>query len=286
MSPTKKPTDGSEDLPMPDAANGRERRTLTLSGIEWRESVASGTKSLQMRGHASVFDSLSLDLGGFREIIAPGAFARALEGDHDVHLLWDHDTRQILARTGNAKYRLDLSEDEVGLAFRADVAPTSYANDLRILMESGVVDQASFAFTVERDSWEIDEENDVVIRTVEEVGDLYDVTVTARGAYSAASSEVVEHMRSLIRAHTDSGELPADAEALLSPVTPEVEGESESLSDQGEDEQRTVTDTPGGESSREHAGDTERVNQELRDLKALTRIEAELAKRRLLEASR
>lgn len=286
MSASPKPTDGSEDLPMPDAANGREHRTLTLTGIEWRESVASGSKSLQMRGHASVFNSTSLDLGGFREIIAPGAFTRALEREHDVHLLWDHDTRQILARTGNGKYRLDLAEDEVGLAFRADVAPTSYANDLRILMESGVIDQASFAFTVERDSWAIDEENDVVIRTVEEVGDLYDVTVTARGAYSAASSEVVEHMRSLIRAN-QSGDAPADAAVPAEIVTPEGEGVSESLGDQGEDAERSVTgDVPGDESSREEAGDEERVNQELKALKAQSRTDLELAKRRLLNASR
>lgn len=268
------------------------RRTISVEAIEWRASEASGEPKLQMRGNAAVFDRLSLDLGGFREKIAPGAFAAVLDRSPDVHLMWDHNSSLTLARTRSSKYRLDLTETEHGLAFRADVAPTSYAQDLRILMEAGVVDQASFAFTVERDEWVVDDQERVT-RTILEVGELYDVTVTAQGAYPQTDTSVVEHFRTLARAAIKSGQLPAEAEAALNDVTPdEPAGESESRSDAGDDEQRTVTEevseeTPGGESSRDDAGDEERATDKgLASLKAHTRTETELAKRRLLEASR
>jgi hypothetical protein len=54
-----------------------------------------------MRGHAAVFNRTSHDLGGFRTVIAPGAFTKILDTNPDVHLLWDHDTRYVFARTKN-----------------------------------------------------------------------------------------------------------------------------------------------------------------------------------------
>src|SRR5262245_9503928 len=101
---------------------------------------------MTVRGHAAVYDRTSLDLGGFRERIAKGAFTRVLNGNPDVHALWDHDTKLVLARTKNKT--LELREDPVGLHFWARVADTSYAKDLRVLMERGDIDQASFGFTV------------------------------------------------------------------------------------------------------------------------------------------
>jgi hypothetical protein len=91
-------------------------------------------------------------------------------------------------------YRLELRTDPKGLHFYAKVAPTTAAKDLRILMEGGVIDQASFAFTVAEDTWEIRNQgkpDEVVVRTIQQVGDLFDVTVTAQGAYPQTDSQVV-----------------------------------------------------------------------------------------------
>jgi phage head maturation protease len=56
--------------------------------------------------------------------------------------------------------------------------------DLRIALERGDIDQASFSFNVADggDQWAVDDA-DRVMRTIRTVGALYDVTVTARGAY-------------------------------------------------------------------------------------------------------
>jgi HK97 family phage prohead protease len=189
----------------------RELRTLPIDDVEWRQS-GSGEGQLTVRGHASVYDRLSLDLGGFREKIAKGAFTNVLDRNPDVHALWDHDTKLVLARTKNKT--LELREDPIGLHFWAKVANTSYAKDLRTLMERGDVDQASFAFTVARDEWDIDE-NDNVTRTILEVGDLYDVTVTAQGAYPQSDAAVVMHMRSRIKTEIAEGHLPEEAAHAL-----------------------------------------------------------------------
>jgi HK97 family phage prohead protease len=169
----------------------REIRTLPFVTDETRDS-GSGGGQFTIRGHAAVFDQWSLDLGFFREKIDRAAFDSVLERNPDVFLLWDHDTRYTLART--ASKSLELRIDPRGLHYWARVAPTSYAEDLRVLMERGDINQASFAFTVGRDEWLIetdDDGNENVSRTILEVADLFDVTVTAMGAYPQTDSEVV-----------------------------------------------------------------------------------------------
>jgi HK97 family phage prohead protease len=169
-----------------------ERRTLPVDFHVHRSGDPDKKGVMVVRGHAAVFNSLSHDLGGFREMIAPGAFANVLAGGPDVHLLWDHDPGKALARTGSAKYPLELREDDDGLHFHAEVAPTSTAADLAVLLEGGVVDQASFAFTVAEDGTDWASDGDgTVVRTINEVDGLYDVTITAQGAYAATDSNLV-----------------------------------------------------------------------------------------------
>jgi len=176
-----------------------EIRTVPLTEI--RSQGGDGGEPFLVSGHAAVFGVLSLDLGGFREIIAPDAFTDVLKTDPDVHLLWNHDTKAVLARTKNGT--LDLDQDERGLAFAAECAPTSYARDLKILMDRKDVDQASFAFTVEEDEWEVEyvEGKEIVTRTVLKVKNLFDATICAQGAYPAADSSSV---RSYIRSYARS----------------------------------------------------------------------------------
>lgn len=146
------------------------------------------------KGHAAVYDRKSLDLGGFQERIDSTAFDPVLDRHPLVHLNWDHDMRYALASTDSTDYLLELRSDPKGLHYYAKIAPVSYANDLRILMKGGVIKQASFAFTVATDSWEIvnrDKPDEYVIRTIHEIGELFDVTITAQGAYPQTDSQVV-----------------------------------------------------------------------------------------------
>lgn len=173
--------------------------TVPLGDVEWRKSRDG--QSMTVAGHAAVFDRVSHDLGGFREKIDRSAFDAVLDTNPDVHFLWDHDTRYVLARTHNKT--LDLRIDPLGLHYWARVAPTSYAKDLEILMERKDIDQASFAFTVEEDDWAMDDE-DYPMRTIKRVGQLFDVTVTAKGAYPQTDSS----LRSLLQEAIAQGRLP------------------------------------------------------------------------------
>jgi HK97 family phage prohead protease len=188
-------------------------------------------EAFTVRGYAAVFNQLSLDLGGFREKIDPTAFDKVLTTNPDVHFVWDHDTRYTLSRTRNGT--LALRTDEVGLHMDAQVGPFSYAKDLRTALEGGYIDQASFAFHVEDggDEWEMSDAG-AALRTVRSIDGLYDVTVTAKGAYPQTSLVTV---RSLMQAAIQDGRLSAREfisnsaqPAGATPVAPPEVGEQES----------------------------------------------------------
>lgn len=140
-------------------------------------------------GHAAVFNSLSENLGGFRERIAPGAFADTLQTD-DVRALFNHDPNFVLGR--NRANTLSLSEDERGLAIKITPPDTSFARDLMVSMQRRDITQMSFGFTVMPDgqAWEEDSDG-MVIRTLRKVR-LFDVSPVTYPAYPQTDVAVRE----------------------------------------------------------------------------------------------
>jgi HK97 family phage prohead protease len=162
----------------------KEVRTFNVQDLELRMDDDKPT----VVGYGAVFNSMSNDLGGFREFISPDAFEGRLEDD--VRFLINHDGMP-LARTTNGTLR--LSVDEKGLKYEADMPNTSTARDLMELLKNGTINQSSFAFTVEEDSWEV--KDGMNIRTIDKVSQLYDISSVTFPAYSSASSSVA--LRSL-----------------------------------------------------------------------------------------
>lgn len=157
-----------------------ERRGFTVEDllVEHRD----GKPSL-IRGHAAVFNTLSEDLGGFREQIAPGAFAEAI-GKDDVRALFNHDSNFVLGRTVSRTLR--LKEDARGLAIEIDAPDTQTVRDLVLApIERGDVSQMSFGFSVRPggQDWAKDDEGRVV-RTLKRVR-LFDVSPVTFPAYPA-----------------------------------------------------------------------------------------------------
>lgn len=132
-------------------------------------------------GYGSVFSKQSEDLGGFREIIAPGAFDGRL--DDDVRALFNHDPNYVLGRTKAGT--LNLSIDKEGLRYEVDFPNTTVAKDLMESIKRGDVDQSSFAFTVDDD--EFTEVDGVIVRTIHRVKKLFDVSPVTYPAYPDAS---------------------------------------------------------------------------------------------------
>ena len=141
--------------------------------IEFR--AAAGNR---LEGYAALYDSPSADLGGFTEIIRPGAFSASLATSPDVLGLYEHDTRHILGRTTAGTLRID--EDARGLRFEIDVPPTQIGRDLLVSVGRGDIRGASFAFVAKQDRWT--EGPRGMVRELLAV-DILDVTVTANPAY-------------------------------------------------------------------------------------------------------
>lgn len=150
-------------------------RRIFETGIEVRARDEGGAT---VRGHAAVFDSLSENLGGFREQIRPGAFDDVLQDD--VRALFNHDPNHILARTKSGT--LSLGVDERGLTYEFDSPDTTTGRDLLVSMQRGDVSQSSFGFIVEDDQWDEDDEGRIV-RTILSFKRLYDVSPVTFPAY-------------------------------------------------------------------------------------------------------
>ena len=158
----------------------KEVRTFEVQDLELR---MDGENPVVI-GYGAVFNSMSNDLGGFREYISPEAFEGRM--DDDVRFLFNHDPNYVLARTTNGTLR--MSVDEKGLRYEADMPNTTTARDLVELLKNGTINQSSFAFIVEDDSWEM--KDGMNIRTINKVSALFDISSVVYPAYSSASSSV------------------------------------------------------------------------------------------------
>jgi len=151
-----------------------ERRNITATELR---AIADEKGLRHITGYAAVFNSLSEDLGGFREKIEPGAFRKTINAD-DIRALWNHDDNYVLAR--NISGSLLLSEDQRGLKFDIIPPDAQWARDLMVSIERGDIDQMSFGFRTISDKWETT--NGEEIRTLIEVK-LFDVSPVTFPAY-------------------------------------------------------------------------------------------------------
>lgn len=158
-----------------------ERRTINVT---LREMSKNGQKT--MTGLAARFNSMSEDLGGFREQIAPGAFKSAIMEGCDVRALFNHEPNMILGRTTAGTLR--LAETDEGLSFEVDMPDTQCARDLMTSMKRGDINQCSFGFNVDDggDTWQKDAAAQWT-RTIHVVSRLYDVSAVTYPAYQETS---------------------------------------------------------------------------------------------------
>ena len=133
-------------------------------------------------GYAAKFNSRSNNLGGFVEVIAPGAFDDVL--NDDVRGLFNHDRNMILGRTKSGT--LSLSVDDVGLRYEITAPDNQTVRDLVLApIQRGDVDQSSFAFHLPSDGYRWDEdESGLYIRTITRVSRLIDVSPVTYPAYN------------------------------------------------------------------------------------------------------
>jgi HK97 family phage prohead protease len=164
----------------PDA-DKREVRDFIVE-LELR-AAPEGSKSIgTLVGYAAVFNKYSVDLGYFREKIAPGAFTKAL-ARCDVRALYNHDPNKLLGRSSAGTLR--MVEDEIGLRVEIDLADTSSGRDVKVDTDLRNIQGQSFSFTTEIEQW--DWSGETALRTLVEVDELFDVGPVTFPAYEETS---------------------------------------------------------------------------------------------------
>lgn len=139
-----------------------------------------------VEGYALKFNTESRNLGGFIETITP----EALEGVDlsDVRCFLDHDSSKLLGRTSSGTLKLNV--DETGLYFRCVLPNTSVGRDAMELVTRGDLNQCSFGFTVEQDTWA--KGNDIMMRSINKIGNLFEISLVSIPAYDDTDVRVAQ----------------------------------------------------------------------------------------------
>jgi len=162
-----------------------ERRSASLEQAEFRES----SDKMVFEGRAAVFNEVA-KIGSFEEQIMRGAFRKAINRGVDVVFALNHNLDFTMARSTveEGPGSLVLSESGKGLEVYAELAPTSASRDLKVLIDTGVINEMSFSWprgaTV--DEWN----TDYTKRSISEFTDLIDVSPVVGPAYAGTQASM------------------------------------------------------------------------------------------------
>ena len=167
--------------------------TEIRSGAESIEIRSNERNDVYAEGYALKFNSLSEDLGGFKEVITPEALK---ETDFsDVRALLNHNADKVLARSSAGT--LDLNVDDKGLKFRFKIPDTTYGMDLAENLRNGNINQCSFGFSLDEngDEFRYDEKENIYKRTLNKIKEVVDISLVTYPAYK--DSSVAPALRSI-----------------------------------------------------------------------------------------
>ena len=157
--------------------SNREQRQLRCLMQDFTTRDAEGEAYIE--GYFAVFDSPYQLWEGASEIIKPGAFSDCL--GQDVRALINHDSTLVLGRTRAGT--LTLKEDSRGLWGSVKINRDDVdAMNLYARVQRGDVDQCSFGFGIERETF-VDLGGGDVRWEIEKVNPLYEVSVCTFPAY-------------------------------------------------------------------------------------------------------
>lgn len=200
---------------MTPTENGELRYAVApITAVEVRDTSGTDDNTWTMSGYAAVFNqNTTLYDGKFvklTESIDPGFFDAVLRdqpmdsSDGVVHFNMGHDMNRAVAATDVPQGQpgsLRLEAHKQGLYFLAKVPrddPDGVA--MAVKMRSGVLRQASFAFTIakaEDTIVENDDGPDEEHRRLLEAKHLYDVCATTQGAYPQTISQLRSYAAAL-----------------------------------------------------------------------------------------
>lgn len=122
--------------------------TMLTKGLDLGFKDAD-TKQGIVSGYFAVFGNKDLD----GDIIEPGAFTKTIQergpkGKQLIKYLLDHDKNKAVARID------ELFEDSKGLYYVAKIGSHSLGQDFGKMVESGIINQHSFGFSIIKDQYD------------------------------------------------------------------------------------------------------------------------------------
>lgn len=169
----------------------RELRFVNLPLEDELEIRESENGDNIISGYTAVYNQETIIGGGsfgFREVIRPGFFDRALKEKQDVRALFNHDPNFVLGRT--KANTLTLRDDDKGLFVEVKIPDTQVGRDVLTSVRRGDVSGMSFAFTVKESKWtQVSEKDALDLRELIEIDNLFDVGPVVYPAYSQTTAQ-------------------------------------------------------------------------------------------------
>lgn len=176
----------------------KKKRTIAIvSGLRIREAT-DGAESRTIEGYALKFGVRSRLLcdwwNNYYEVLEPGCVTREMLDKQDIKLTMFHDRQLVLARSNKGNGTLSYEVDKVGVKFWAEMPHTVDGDKALELVSRGDIAGCSFIYSTddgdsenavsyERLDEKGDDGEDILLRHVKRIDNVYDFTITTDPAY-------------------------------------------------------------------------------------------------------
>lgn len=176
----------------------KKKRTIAIvSGLRIREAT-DGAESRTIEGYALKFGVRSRLLcdwwNNYYEVLEPGCVTREMLDKQDIKLTMFHDRQLVLARSNKGNGTLSYEVDKVGVKFWAEMPHTVDGDKAFELVSRGDIAGCSFIYSTnegdsenavsyERLDEKGDDGEDILLRHVKRIDNVYDFTITTDPAY-------------------------------------------------------------------------------------------------------
>lgn len=176
----------------------KKKRTIAIvSGLRIREAI-DGAESRTIEGYALKFGVRSRLLcdwwNNYYEVLEPGCVTREMLDKQDIKLTMFHDRQLVLARSNKGNGTLSYEVDNVGVKFWAEMPHTVDGDKALELVSRGDIAGCSFIYSTDEGDSEnavsyerLDEKGDdgedILLRHVKRIDNVYDFTITTDPAY-------------------------------------------------------------------------------------------------------
>lgn len=221
--------------------------------IRSNDRIQAAQESRRVEGTGVVFNSESVDLGGFTEIIAPTAISEETLRNSDILFLLDHNReRGVLARSKNGSGSLEVNVDESGVHYAFDAPHTALGDEILEGLRRGDINKCSFAFTVSEDKW-TKRDDGSILRTIEKIDRMFDLSIVYDPAYEQTNVVNKRGLEAMLAAEAEAEKQKLEQESRSEsekdedkPAEPESENE---VNENSENETETETEKPVEEKS-------------------------------------